>query len=66
MQKGNNVEQEDELKPVTAEDHAAGINLNWCIGCSPDNCTGCDGIYKDVSSPQPSVNEVKPNEQEKV
>jgi hypothetical protein len=29
------------LDPVTAEDHAKGINLNWCIGCCPDNCMGC-------------------------
>jgi hypothetical protein len=36
-------EQPEPLPDTTAEDHAAGRNLNWCIGCSPENCSGCGG-----------------------
>jgi hypothetical protein len=29
------------LKPVTEEDHKRGINLNWCVGCTGEDCPGC-------------------------
>jgi hypothetical protein len=29
------------LRPVTEEDHKRGINLNWCVGCTGEDCPGC-------------------------
>jgi ferredoxin len=39
--KGEAVVQEPHLPLTTVKDHNDGNNLKWCVGCSPNNCSGC-------------------------
>jgi hypothetical protein len=39
---GSEKVQEPPMPLTSEEDRKNGINLNRCIGCSSENCTGCN------------------------